>query len=125
MANGGNIAPTSSPRVQWVIARPGRTLTLAGVIAVLTDSVFVGHCRVHPGRGRGWTPLTNASDLAVVARQVNVVCLTVSRGEAARVLLTSTSALGFTKADDLHGAVTAARFRVLDAAGVSFDPDGP
>jgi hypothetical protein len=160
MANGEDIAPTSSSKVQWVIARPGRTLTLAGVIAVasgfgatlalfgsgepaarlmlgsasllllavavivvLTDSVFVGHGRVRPGRGRGWTPLTNASDLAVVARQANVVCLTVGRGEAARVLLTSTSALGFTKADDLHGAVTAARLRVLGAAGVPFDPD--
>lgn len=160
MADGENIAPTSSSRVQLVIARPGRTLTLAGVFAVasgfgatfvlfgsgdaawrlllgttslsllavavivvLTDSVFVGQRRVRPGRGRGWTPLTNASDLAVVVRRANVVCLTVGRGEAARVLLTSTSALGFTKADDLHGAVSAARLRVLHGAGVPFDPD--
>jgi hypothetical protein len=160
MANGDDITPTTSSRVRWVIARPGRTLTLAGVIAVasgfgativlfgsgdaasrlmlgaasllllavavialLTDSVFVGHGRVRPGRGRGWTPLTNAADLAVVARQANVVCLAVGRGESARVLLTSTSALGFTKADDLHGAVRAARLRVLDAAGVPLDPD--
>ena len=150
-----DIAPTSSSRVRWVIARAGRTLTLAGamavasgfgaslvlfgsgdaatrlmlgsaslmllavaVIVVLNDSVFVGHCRVRPGRGRSWTPLTNASDLAVVARQLNVVCLTVGRGETPRVLLTSTAALGFTKADDLYAAVTAARLRVLDAAGV-------
>ncbi len=161
MANGEDITPTPSSRVQWIIARPGRTFTLAGVlavssafgatlalfgsgdgasrimlgsasmlllavavIAVLTDSVFVGHCRVRPGRGRGWTSLTNAPNLAVVAKQANVVCLTVGQGETARVLLTATSALGFTKADELRGAVTAARLRVLHAAGVPFDSDG-
>ena len=160
MLNLEDIGPPASSRVRLVIARAGRTLTLAGafavasgfeavlalfgsgdaagrlmlgsasligaafaIIIVLTDSVFVGHCRVRPGRGRSWTPLTNASDLAVVARQPNVVCLTVGRGEKPRVLLASTAALGFTKADDLYAAVTAARLRVLNAAGVPAAPD--